>query len=161
MKDTLEYRTFWSSHFQWFGFGMVGHSNSYSYGLDLKNWTIGNPKKMATILFKTECHWETEQRVTIEIENAFGIPAPTVQINFLRSGTLLVFQSSRITFHLSRKTNPSRSWRSPCSFGLTIFQRTAAIAGSTTPTYKVAPNLTPKKLTWWWLCPCSCLKEVI
>ena len=40
--------------------------------------------KMAAILFKTEhcwktdCHWKTEQRATIGIPNASGIPAPTV-----------------------------------------------------------------------------------
>ena len=31
--------------------------------------------KMAAILFKAECHMKTKQRATIEIPNAFDIPA--------------------------------------------------------------------------------------
>ena len=38
---------------------------------------------MAVILCKTEHHWKTKERVTIEIQNAFGIPAPTVHMPFL------------------------------------------------------------------------------
>ena len=66
---------------------MFGLSNSYSYGPD-----IPNPSKMAailfqfpmlldnmaTILFKMEPYWKTEQRATIGILNALDIPAPTV-----------------------------------------------------------------------------------
>ena len=33
--------------------------------------------KMATILFKTEHRWKTDQRATIGIPNALGIPSPT------------------------------------------------------------------------------------
>ena len=35
-------------------------------------------EKMATVLFKTEHLWKTEQRATSGIPNTFGIPTPTV-----------------------------------------------------------------------------------
>ena len=56
IPNTLGHRTFWSSDFQWFGFGMVNHSKSYSFGPDHSKTeplgTIGNPNKMAAVLFR-------------------------------------------------------------------------------------------------------------
>ena len=80
---TLEYRTCWSSYFQWFGFGMVSYSKSYSYGpehsttkpLEIRTkWChfvqISNSfRHNHAILFKTEHHWKTKYRVTIGIPN--------------------------------------------------------------------------------------------
>ena len=54
ITNTLEYQRFWSLDFQWFGFGMVGHS--YSYGANhsktepLEIWTKWLP-------YCLDCQW--------------------------------------------------------------------------------------------------------
>ena len=61
--NEFEYRTVWSSDFQWFGFGMVSYNNSYSYGPDhSKTKPLGIWTK-----------WNTLGKPSV-----FGIPAPTV-----------------------------------------------------------------------------------
>ena len=48
---------------------------------------LGFPKvlgEMATIFFKTECHWKTEQRATVGIPNVLGITAPNVVVLYFQ-----------------------------------------------------------------------------
>ena len=79
VPNTLEYQTFWSSDFQCFSFGMDGHSNSYSYGTGhsktepFKNWTIGNPNKMASLLFGFPMTMETTVWVCSEDQNTINM----------------------------------------------------------------------------------------
>ena len=70
-----------------YGFGMVGHSNSFRPDIPKPNhWKSeqygGLDFQWCWIKmehhWKTEGYWKTKQKTTIGIPNAFGIPAPTV-----------------------------------------------------------------------------------
>ena len=126
----FESQSFWSSDFQLFGFGLVGFSNSYSYGpdhpktepLEIRTkclfWFPMIFDKMAAILFKMEQHHcKTKQRATIWKPNPYGIPAPSVLHNILFSDTATFGRSiARTRFlSLSRRSRCWRTLRTSCA----------------------------------------------